>query len=790
MGTSDWSRVKSATPVDATPPDAPKLTLTATINSLGLDASWTEPAANGAPITGYWVRHREFDSEFWNERSVSGEDTSVMISVLHHTTLYEAQVRAVNAAGESEWSNVDYASTWLAYTPDAPGSVYLSPRDGSIRVQWTKPADNRAPCGGGVYAACSNRDLIHRYHLQYRVKGSSDWTTITIHPDNVPPQPTHDPDNPDPTGAPLPEWPSPLWVPTVPRARTIDGLTNGTTYELRVRAQIDTNNANGAWSDVMEESPSATPTAPPAPRDLTLTPNNNRITATWDAALSDNGDWVSDYDVEYRAQGAAEWTDGAHVGTPRTYTIEGLTKGTTYEVRVRGENSAGDGDWAVESVTLPAPYVPSQPVLLQTTMTVGTTGNLAGYSRYGTRDFGQLADTTFTLDEVDFTITELLTWGGGGVVCFRSAPMPSLLAMDRIKVTINEAWSFHRGWSVGGGGDVCQSHDGLTLTDGDWIAVVLEEMPPTEPGPSGLVVTPGDKQLTVTLPEDLPYTLKQAPVKRVTAWAIESHHEASMTGDSVTITGLHNCKLYSVRVRIVLANGNTVVLPDLGGTYATPNGTEIVAPRQPRLTPYNSMMGVYWTSGFTPECGITYDLDWSLWDDPWNSSPAVTGLTASHVLVGGLQNGVSYKFRVRAVRDGVATAWAPMSYSVPGADHCTYDYIHWPIMCTPNNLPVVGVGGLVTPGESPPPTSPGSSQPVTNPGLPLAPGAPELPAKDIPEEPDNGSGENPDPELPEPPPGGWPDRPDDGYGVPEDPSDPDPDPAPTPPAPAPPPDPK
>ncbi len=63
----------------------------------------------------------------------------------------------------------------------------------------------------------------------------------------------------------------------------------------------------------------------------------------------------------------------------------------------------------------------------------------------------------------------------------------------------------------------------------------------------------------------------------------------------------------------------------------------------------------------------------------------MTGLTASYVLVTGLTNGRSYKFRVRAVHDGVASGWSPMSYSVPGTQPCAW----WPdTPCPPGNTQV------------------------------------------------------------------------------------------------------
>ncbi len=141
--------------------------------------------------------------------------------------------------------------------------------------------------------------------------------------------------------------------------------------------------------------------------------------------------------------------------------------------------------------------------------------------------------------------------------------------MAKVRLAVGTG-AYHGGWGVAGGGDVCRSKDGLTLEDGDSVSVRLEEVEPA-PDPSDLVITPGDRQLTVALPDDLPYTLKQ-----VRASAFGSHKDVPITGDSIMLTGLHNCKPYNVHVRFTLANGNVVVLPDVSGTLGMPNGTELV----------------------------------------------------------------------------------------------------------------------------------------------------------------------------------------------------------------------
>ena len=70
-------------------------------------------------------------------------------------------------------------------------------------------------------------------------------------------------------------------------------------------------------------------------------------------APDDEGDDVTDYDVEYKKTTAVSFTDNGHTGTDTTDTITGLDVDTSYQVRVRAKkgDQAGDlGPWSLSSV--------------------------------------------------------------------------------------------------------------------------------------------------------------------------------------------------------------------------------------------------------------------------------------------------------------------------------------------------------------------------------------------------------------------------------------------------------
>ena len=86
----------------------------------------------------------------------------------------------------------------------------------------------------------------------------------------------------------------------------------------------------------------AVPGKPNAP-DI---PNSTETSATlkWHPPESDGGSPITSYVIEYRVENGLKWVRGnPDAVTDTTFTIKGLSKGTTYEFRVAAENIAGTG---------------------------------------------------------------------------------------------------------------------------------------------------------------------------------------------------------------------------------------------------------------------------------------------------------------------------------------------------------------------------------------------------------------------------------------------------------------
>ena len=116
------------------------------------------------------------------------------------------------------------------------------------------------------------------------------------------------------------------------------GLTDGATYEFRIRAR------KGTGADILNGNPSAgasltLPTAVPAkPTGLTATPKHQSAALSWtnpnDSAI---------YKWQYSSNDGTNWSDvPSSSATTASYTVTGLTNGAAYTLKVRAVNYKGN----------------------------------------------------------------------------------------------------------------------------------------------------------------------------------------------------------------------------------------------------------------------------------------------------------------------------------------------------------------------------------------------------------------------------------------------------------------
>ena len=147
---------------------------------------------------------------------------------------------------------------------------------------------------------------------------------------------------------------------------TITGLTNGVTYQIKVRG------TNDGGTSPASLTVSLTPASlPSAPIITNITPGQSQLTVTFTAPTSDGGNPISEY--EYSTNNGTTWILEAFPPiTSSPITIANLTIGTTYQVMVRAKNAIGYSPSSNMLTGTPVPGVPTAPTITSITPDNGT----------------------------------------------------------------------------------------------------------------------------------------------------------------------------------------------------------------------------------------------------------------------------------------------------------------------------------------------------------------------------------------------------------------------------------
>lgn len=246
--------------------------------------TWSAPADNGAPITGYQLIARSADGQ---QRSTDCRATTCTVTGLTNNVSHTFTVIARNQVGDSVASGAS-ASVRPDVQPDPPGQPSARFGNRSATITWA--------------AANTRGSAVNRYVVQLtgptglqtrQVNGST--TTLT--------------------------W---------------DGLTNGASYRFRVQAfnSAPTGSQFSAWSEAVK------PAGPPsAPRAVTASDSGGvlgqQVTVSWQPPASSNGDEIDNYAV---------YANGRKIGDAGRATRKQFTlaNGQAYSFTVVAHNKAGD----------------------------------------------------------------------------------------------------------------------------------------------------------------------------------------------------------------------------------------------------------------------------------------------------------------------------------------------------------------------------------------------------------------------------------------------------------------
>jgi len=346
VGNGAWSPTLTVT-TTATPagtvPGAPE-SVSHTVGSLQVTINWTPPTSDGgSAITSYQIQWRPVvqAEPSWTIINKLSTDRSHVITGLSNNNRYTYSIRAVNAVGNGPWYlNIDDEYELfrpLAATATAPaqvGTVTATAGDGNVALSWS------APNNGGA--------TISEYDVEYSTDGNN-WT---LYLDGT----------------------------LSATSRTVSGLTNGTQYSFRVRAENSV--GAGDWSATVTATPTApTLTVPGAPGTPTYTVTNNGIPSggsgsivfSWTAPTT--GGAVATYETDSFIDGVGDTTDfdaTGITGTSQSFTFTdpgtaavGTTVNTGQQVFVRAVNAAGNSSWSgrtteISYTVLAAPSAPTE----------------------------------------------------------------------------------------------------------------------------------------------------------------------------------------------------------------------------------------------------------------------------------------------------------------------------------------------------------------------------------------------------------------------------------------------
>ena len=308
------------------------------------------------------------------------------------------------------------------------------------------------------------------------------------------------------------------WISTRGKSTTytVIGLTNGQTYEFRVRA------VNSVGPGTASQPVSIAPaTVPGAPRNLGGARGNAEVMLDWDAP-DDGGSFIERY--EYKVDNGAWVSTG---GKSTTYTVMGLTSGQTYEFRVRAVNSVGPGTASQPASVAPA-TVPGAPRNLG-----GARGNAEVTLSWDAPD-----DGGSSIERYEYKVDNGVWVSTGG----------KSTTYTVMGLTSGQTYEFRvRAVNSIGSGSASQP---------------ASIAPATVPGaPRNLTLTSGDQYMMLIWerPEDnggLPITSYQYSQKEENGsfggWvSIDNSAYGEANETSYAVTGLKNGTVYSFRVRAV-----------------------------------------------------------------------------------------------------------------------------------------------------------------------------------------------------------------------------------------------
>lgn len=291
---SDWRDVNQlfTTTMDEMPPSAPgELAIFSATETTAL-VTWgaaTDP--NGDPVV-YQVEYRKSDlSDDWTPTAATTA-LGQQLGGLQPGTSYRVRVRGFDGQLYGPWADINNLFITMLNTPTAPTIP------GPLSTEWVTERLAMLHWGESLDP---NGDEV-TYYVEFRKADlSTDWA---------------------------------LAFSTKATEHALIGLASGTSYHVRVLAYdgglaSDWQQADNLFTTAL---PEGTPTTPGSLSVITILETTALV--SWDASSDSNNDELI-YEVEFRqSNSGADWTVTTPIQSLGRF-LEGLSPGTSYDVRVR-----------------------------------------------------------------------------------------------------------------------------------------------------------------------------------------------------------------------------------------------------------------------------------------------------------------------------------------------------------------------------------------------------------------------------------------------------------------------
>jgi hypothetical protein len=434
---------------------------------------------------------------------------------------------------------------------------------------------------------------------------------------------------------------------------TITGLTNGATYTFTVSATNAV--GTGPASTPSNAVTPSVPTAPAAPTEVTATPGNASATVSWSAPAAD-GSPITSYTVTpYIGTVAQPATTIAGAPPATSATITGLTNGSTYTFTVTATNAVGTGPASVASGAV-TPTATTSPAFVQqasghahnvTSLVVSPQRSLTSGNRLVV-EVGVWSASTATAssvkDSAGDTFTELLHFkaSDGTEMSVWSAPVSAgggksvtITATPSAKADVGVAALEYSGLSTAAGSAVL---DQSAQATGTTTAAAIVSTAPTASttGPDELVLGfYADSGFDDTLMPRMGFNgrVNVSPTEEMELVA-----EDALTG-ATGATPAASVQTGATTIWLMA----TVVLK--AAPAAEPPAAPDAAPANLIALPANGSATLTWTAPPNRGSEITAYTVTPYIGSHRLRAKTFSGTTAA---IGGLRNGVSYRFTVAA----------------------------------------------------------------------------------------------------------------------------------------------